>query len=197
MSEPGPKPPRTWFLVTVGLGIAWILYLILFGPRSGREGNLPLPALTKPIPPVVADDRWVLRDLQDAPVPFETYKGRVVFLNIWATWCPPCVAELPAIANLASNRRLKDVAFLCVSADESPEVVRSFLKGKNWPMTVLRATDIPQGFATDGIPATFVVAPDGRVVVAEVGAAQWDDPSVVDFLEGLAKAKGGLEGAKP
>jgi thiol-disulfide isomerase/thioredoxin len=197
MSEPGPKPPRTWFLVAVGLAVAWIIYLILFGPRSGHEGPLPLPALKRPVPPIVTDYRWVLRDLQDAPVPFEKYKGRVVFLNLWATWCPPCVAELPAIANLASNPRLKDVAFLCVSTDESPEAVRSFLQDKNWPMTILRATDVPKAFATEAIPATFVIAPDGRVVAAEVGAAQWDDPSVVDFLEGLSKARAGSEETKP
>jgi thiol-disulfide isomerase/thioredoxin len=183
--------------VTVSLAAAWILYLILFGPRTGIEGPLPVPALKRPVPPIVTDYQWVLRDLQDAPVPFETYKGRVVFLNLWATWCPPCVAELPAIANLAGNPRLKDVAFLCVSTDESPEPVHSFLKGKNWPMTILRATDLPQGFATEAIPATFVIAPDGRVVVADVGSAQWDDPSVVEFLERLSKAGAGSEEPKP
>jgi len=188
MNEPGPKPSRTWFIVIVSLALVWILYLTFFGPKPGHEGALPAPALKSPFPAVAADPRWVVRDLDDAPVPFTNYQGRVVFLNLWATWCPPCVAELPAIANLASNPRLKEVAFLCVSSDESAEVVRSFLKGKDWPMTFLRATDLPASFATDAIPATFVVAPDGRIVVSEVGSAQWDDPSVVDYLESLVKA---------
>lgn len=188
MNEPGTKPSRTWFIVIVSLAIVWILYLRFFGPKSGHEGALPTPTLERPFPAVTADPRWVIHDLDEAPVPFTNYQGRVVFLNLWATWCPPCVAELPAIANLASNPRLKEVAFLCVSSDESAEVVRSFLKGKDWPMTFLRATDLPASFATDAIPATFVVAPDGQVVVSEVGSAQWDDPSVVDYLEGLVKA---------
>lgn len=197
MSEPGTKPPRTWLIVGLSLAVAWMIYLAFFGPRSGIDGNLPVPALKGPIPPAKADYSWVLHDLKDEPVPFEKYQGRAVFLNLWATWCPPCVAELPSIANLAGNPRLKDVAFLCVSTDESAEVVRSFMKGKNWPMTVLRATDLPQEFMTDGIPATFLIAPDGRVVTAEVGAAQWDDPSVVDFLEALAKPKAVEDEAKP
>ncbi|SIO08884.1 Thiol-disulfide isomerase or thioredoxin [Singulisphaera sp. GP187] len=185
MNESKPTPARTWLIVTASLATAWIVFLLLFGPRSG-SGNLSVPELKAPIPASVAAYGWSLHDLAGGSVPLEKYQGKTIFLNVWATWCPPCVAELPAIANLAGNPRLKDVAFLCVSTDESPEVVRSFLKGKNWPMTILMASDIPPAFATEGIPATFVIAPDGRVVVSEVGSAQWDDPSVVDFLEKLS-----------
>ena len=96
------------------------------------------------------------------------------------------MAELPAIATLAANPRLKDVAFVCVSTDESPEVLRRFVRDKKWPMTVLRSTELPDVFLTDGIPATFLIAPDGRIAASEVGAARWDDPSVVEFLERLA-----------
>ena len=60
------------------------------------------------------------------------------------------------------------------------------MRDKKWPMTVLRATELPDVFLTDGIPATFLIAPDGRIAASEVGAARWDDPSVVEFLERLA-----------
>lgn len=176
-------PTQTWLIVVTSLATAWIVFLIFFGPRSGLGGDLPVPQLKAPVPGGKADYGWGLQDLAGTSVSLESYRGKTIFLNVWATWCPPCVAELPAIANLADNPRLKDVVFLCVSTDESPEVVQSFLKGKNWPMTILMAHDLPPVFATDGIPATFVIAPDGRVVVSEVGSAQWDDPSVVDFLE--------------
>ncbi|WP_237722634.1 TlpA family protein disulfide reductase [Singulisphaera acidiphila] len=187
MNEPKRTSTQTWLIVGASLATAWIVYLILFGPRSGLGGDLPVPELKAPIQPSVTDYGWDLHDLAGASVSLEKHKGKTIFLNLWATWCPPCVAELPAIANLAGNPRLKDVSFLCVSTDESPEVVRSFLKGKNWPMTILMANALPSAFATDGIPATFVIAPDGRIVVSEVGSAQWDDPSVVDFLENLSK----------
>lgn len=199
MNEPKRISAQSWLIVVASLATAWIVFLILFGPRSGM-GDLPAPELKAPSPPSAADYRWELHDLVGAPVTLEKYQGKTIFLNVWATWCPPCVAELPAIANLAGNAKLKDVAFLCVSTDESAEAVRSFLKGKNWPMTVLMASDLPPQFATEGIPATFVIAPDGRIVVSEVGSAQWDDPSVVDFLADLAKAgadKNVEEGTKP
>jgi thiol-disulfide isomerase/thioredoxin len=127
-----------------------------------------------------------LLDLDGQPVDFGRFKGKAVFLNIWATWCGPCVQELPSIARLAGNPTLKDVAFVCVSTDDSAEPVKKFLKGKGWPMTVLRATDCPAVFRTEGIPATFLIGPDGRIAASEVGSAEWDDPKVMDLLKKLA-----------
>jgi len=181
------KSDHIWWIVGIAFVAAWCLYLAFFGPKL-PEGGLAPPrlspdsALARP-----ADYGWTLLDLDDNPVEFAKFKGKPVFLNIWATWCPPCVAELPSIANLAANPRVKDVTFICVSTDQSADKVKSFLRDKSWPMTVLRATDLPEVFVTDGIPATFLIAPDGKVAIAEVGSAQWDDPSAVAFLEKLAK----------
>jgi thiol-disulfide isomerase/thioredoxin len=185
MTEPPVKPDRTWWILGLGFVIAWGLYLIFFGPRTTVE--LSPPRLATSAEPKQVDYSLTVHDLNEKPVPFERYRGKVVFLNIWATWCPPCVAELPSIARLAADPRLKEVAFLCVATDESAETVRDFLRDKDWPMTVLHATSLPNVFTTDGIPATFLIAPDGRIVAMEVGAAAWDDPSAVEHLEKLAK----------
>jgi thiol-disulfide isomerase/thioredoxin len=185
MTEPPVKLDRTWWIVGLGFVIVWGLYLIFFGPRTTVE--LSPPQLATSAEPKQVDYSLTVRDLNEKPVPFERYRGKAVFLNIWATWCPPCVAELPSIARLAADPRLKEVAFLCVATDESAETVRDFLRDKDWPMTVLHATSLPNVFTTDGIPATFLIAPDGRTVAMEVGAAAWDDPSAVEYLEKLAK----------
>ncbi len=182
MTESKTGAVRTWWIIGLGFAVAWCLILIFVVPRQG----LGTPRLDNPGAGRPAQFDWKLSDLNDAPVDFARYKGRTVFLNIWATRCPPCVAELPAIATLAANPRLKEVAFVCVSTDESPEVLRRFVRDKKWPMTVLRATELPDVFLTEGIPATFLIAPDGRIAASEVGAARWDDPSVVKFLERLA-----------
>src|SRR5205823_14965843 len=95
----------------------------------------------------------------------------------------------PAIDHLASNSRLKGVAFVCVATDDDPDAVRRFVHKHKLRMTVLRVAELPPGpFLTEGLPATFLIAPDGRIVVAHEGAAQWDDPVVVDYLEKLAKS---------
>ncbi len=182
MTESKTGAGRTWWIIGLGFVVAWCLILMFAGPRRG----LGTPRLVDTGVDRPAHFDWKLSDLNDAPVDFARYKGRIVFLNIWATWCPPCVAELPAIATLAANPRLKDVAFICVSTDESSAILRRFMRDKEWPMTILRATELPDVFLTEGIPATFLIAPDGRIAASEVGAARWDDPSVVEFLERLA-----------
>ena len=86
-------------------------------------------------------------DLDDRPVHFSKFKGKPLFLNIWATWCGPCVQEMPSIARLAENPRLKGkgIQFVCISTDESSAAVRRFIDGKNWSMTFLRADRLPIG----------------------------------------------------
>jgi thiol-disulfide isomerase/thioredoxin len=186
MTEPPAdrRNDRTWLYVTLAFVIFWGIYLAFFNALS----RLARPNLAPPGAPGQAEYAWRLLDLDGQPVELSRFRGKPLFLNIWATWCPPCVAEMPSIARLASRPTLKDVAFVCVSTDDSPEDVRRFLVGKNWPMTVLRATDLPPVFATDGIPATFLIAPDGRIASAQVGSADWDDPSVVALLESLVNS---------
>jgi thiol-disulfide isomerase/thioredoxin len=184
MTEANTGSSRTWWILGLVFVSGWCLYLYYFGPRPPRsipvlEGT----ALSKP-----ADYTWTLHDLDGRTVPLEEYRGKTVFLNVWATWCPPCVAELPSIARLARTPRLNHVAFVCVSIDQQPQTVRRYIQGKDWPMTVLHATGTPGAFSTDGIPATFLIAPDGRIAASYLGGADWDDPTVVAFIERLASA---------
>lgn len=169
-----PQPARIWFIVAAVFLLLWGVGLAMFLPSAAKPtGN--------------ADYHWKYLDLDDVPVEFSRYKDKVVFLNVWATWCPPCVREMPSIARLAANPKLKDVAFVCVSVDESPATIRRFLTDKDWKMTVLRAVSLPENFQTEGIPATFIIARDGRIVTAEVGARDWDSADVIQQLEGLLK----------
>ena len=176
----------TWRAVAIGVALltAWTLFLAFFGPR-GESGGFDPPRLGGSPPSArPVDVAWTLHDLDGAPVDFASFRGRPVLLNLWATWCPPCVAEMPSLAKLAADPRMKGVAIVCVSVDGSREAPRRYVEGKGWTMTMLHSTDIdvPGPFKTDGIPATFILDPDGRVVASEMGAARWDDPSVIDFF---------------
>jgi len=175
------SPARIWWLVGAAFVLFWFAYLTFFGPR--RHADLEHSGTDQP-----ADYSWTIMDLGDRPVSFSAFQGKPVFLNIWATWCGPCVAELPSIARLARDPRLanKGVAFVCVSTDESSQAVSRFLKDKDWPMTFLRAEKIPPVFYSDGIPATFLIGADGRIAAVQIGSVEWDDPKVVAFLEKLA-----------
>jgi thiol-disulfide isomerase/thioredoxin len=188
MTEANPGSGRIWWILALVFVSGWCLYLKFFGPAAPRQSGAPVlegTALSKP-----ADYDWMLSDLGGLPVPFDRFRGKTVFLNVWATWCPPCVAELPSIARLARTPKLDRVAFVCVAVDQDRAVVRRFLQGKDWPMTFLHAPEVPPAFTTPegAIPTTFLIAPDGLIAASAVGGADWDDPSVVAFLERLAGA---------
>jgi thiol-disulfide isomerase/thioredoxin len=186
MTESSRKPGRDWLLAAMAFLIFWIGYLIVLAPRPAVE-SLENSGISQP-----AAYDWPVLDLKDEPVSFSRFKGKTVFLNIWATWCPPCVKEMPSIARLAENPRLRDkgIEFVCVSVDESTDMVRRFLGGRTWSMTFFRTEKLPAVFMTGGIPATFLITPDGRIAAAQVGADEWDRPQVVDFLEKIATAPG-------
>ena len=186
-TQPTRSGARKWLAVGLALAISWAVFA-MSARRMLGVGEMGPPSLERSDSPRPADFGWTLLDLDDKPVDFAGFKGRPILLNLWATWCPPCLQEMPSIANLAASDELKGrkIAFVCVSTDESAEALRQFMKDKDWKMTILRATSIPPAFQTEGIPATFLITPEGRIAAAELGAAQWDDPSVVAFLEKLS-----------
>ncbi len=179
-----PGPDRSWLIIALVFLGFWVVYLTFFAP--GNRKPLENSAIDQP-----AEYNWKLEDLGEQPVQFSRFKGKTVFLNIWATWCPPCVREMPSIARLAENPRLKgkNIEFVCVATDDATATVVQFLRDKSWPMTVLRSQSLPPVFLTDAIPATYIITPGGSIVAAEVGANDWDKPEVVAFLEKTAAAK--------
>lgn len=185
MTKPSGKSERIWLLIALAFVVFWILYLALLGPRRSVQ-SLEDSGMRGP-----AEFDWTVLDLNDEPVRFSRFKGKTIFLNIWATWCQPCVREMPSIARLAEDPRLqgKGIEFVCVSTDDSSATVRSFLQDRSWGMTFLRAEKLPAAFSTEGIPATFLITPDGRIAASQVGSDQWDTPQVVAFLEKIASSK--------
>ena len=115
-------------------------------------------------------------------------KGQVVFVNLWGTWCIPCVAEMPKVQRLYDHYRGDPgVKFLIVSRLDTPERVRLFAKtgGFTLPFYVTEDRDIPQSLRFDQYPATFIFDKTGRLVSKHIGPADWSDESVITFLERL------------
>ncbi len=203
-STPGPAPApaparegRKFWWALIGFTALWCVYLTWFGPGGGAGGGLPRPILDRSPLALPADLNWSVRALDGGTIDLARYRGRPVFLNFWATWCPPCVAEMPTIEALAADPRLQGVAFLAISMDSTDAAAQRFVQRNRMRVPVGRPSgEIPAMFQTDGIPATFIIGPDGNLVVQEVGAAQWDHPDVVRLLERLA-TPGPPAGATP
>ncbi|PKV75154.1 TlpA disulfide reductase family protein [Pontibacter ramchanderi] len=128
-------------------------------------------------------------DLNGKTVNFESLKGKVVFLNIWATWCPPCIAEMPNIHSLYKKMDPNKVAFVMLSVDEGGMAkVKKFIDKKGYTFPVyMPAGQFPQEFYSTAIPTTFIISPDGKIVSKQEGMAEYDTKEVREFLLGLAK----------
>jgi len=113
-------------------------------------------------------------------------KGKTVFLNFWATWCPPCIAEMPSIQKLYENTDREKVAFVLVSTDEEMAKIKKFMERKGFTFPVYQlASGLPAAYPVRSIPATFILSPQGEIVYTHTGMANYDNEEFRQFLEGL------------
>src|SRR5713101_5841902 len=148
------------------LGVGSIFAFVAYAQQKARKTTeLRQPPMTSE--PAASYD-WKVTALDGTIFPMEAARGELLFLNIWSTMCPPCVAELPAIERLQGALVSDGVKFMCVATDGDRDRVRRFVEKNGWKLPF------------------FVVSPDGFVVYQHTGAALWDHPRVVSFLRGLA-----------
>ncbi len=146
-----------------------------------------------------ADYTWRIRPLGTGSESFalERLRGRVLFINLWATWCAPCVAELASIAALRDSLRTDDIVFLIVSPEE-PARVEAFLRRHRYDLPAyVEARAMPAAFGLEALPTTFVVDRLGRIVLRHRGAADWDRAPVREFLRYLAARPAPRAGGLP
>jgi thiol-disulfide isomerase/thioredoxin len=116
-------------------------------------------------------------------------KGKVVFVNLWASWCPPCRAEMPGIEALYKKVDHSKVAFVMLSLDEDAAKARKFVQAQSYTFPVyLRTGDLPAPFDSNSIPATVILGPDGQVAARHEGMAEYDTPEFKAALDNLAKS---------
>ena len=126
---------------------------------------------------------FAITDATGKQVNLQSLKGKKVFVNLWATWCPPCRAEIPSIAKLAGKVDKNNVVFIMLSLDENFEVANKFAKAQNLTVPVYYpAEKLPALFNTDGIPATFIFDDNGTLVRRNTGAEDYDTQEYIQLL---------------
>jgi thiol-disulfide isomerase/thioredoxin len=115
-------------------------------------------------------------------------KGKVVLLNFWATWCPPCRAEMPAIDELWKKTKGTSFAIMGVSVGEEPGVVKDFIakQGYGYPIYVDPSGQLGAAFGARSIPTTYVLDKSGAAIAGKVGGAAYDSPEAVALFAELA-----------
>jgi len=131
-----------------------------------------------------ADYNLNLISFNNAELSLEELKGKVIFLNFWASWCPPCRAEMPTIQSLYNKMKNRDdIVFVMVSLDNDSSKAKAFIKSSNFDFPVYFLNGyLPKIYDSGTIPSTYVISKQGKIVAKEVGMADYNTSKFIDFL---------------
>ena len=126
-------------------------------------------------------------DLDNNIFSIQDFKGKNLFINYWATWCNPCLAEMPYMAELYEKYKNEDdIVFLYLSREELNTIKNYIPKDESLQqLPIYKIITDDEFFATSGIPTTFIINSDGTVIVKDLGSAFWNDESVFKFIDNL------------
>jgi peroxiredoxin len=159
-------------LLTISIGLLTALFGCYSSNHPGRIGT-------------VAPD-FTVQD-SDHSVTLSQFRGQVVLLNFWATWCPPCIEETPSLVRMQARMKDKGVVVLAVSIDADDDAYHKFLKEYNVNMVTVRdeSKKTSSLYGTFGWPETYVIDRQGIIRRKFIGAVDWTSPEITDFLSKL------------
>ncbi|MDH5178604.1 MAG: TlpA family protein disulfide reductase [Gammaproteobacteria bacterium] len=130
-----------------------------------------------------------LSDIDGAPFSLPARPGQWVFVHFWASWCGPCRKEMPAIQRMVKILASEGLLVALINTAENEDTVFSFLAAHAPDIRALMDRDglVTEQWQPRGLPATYLVGPDGRVYYQALGGRPWDEPTYLDFLRGLLK----------
>ena len=130
------------------------------------------------------DYNFKIIDLEGTIVSVDSFRNKVIFINEWATWCPPCIAEMPSIQNLYDQvGGNENIVFIMLTLDGEKKKIDKFIEKKNFTFPVYgAASNIPDVLKSSSIPTTFVISKSGEVISKKVGMAKYDTDDFINFM---------------
>ena len=172
-----------FLLLLLEVGAALLIMGSFGSVAQSTDAPPDLPPMTR-----LGDLQGTFSDLNGQSFSFADLRGKVVVLNLWATWCTPCRAEMPFLDGLW--RKFEDnehVRVLCISAEAMEDVrAHPLTRTLNMPVYVF-TSPVPEELETEGLPTTYIFNRSGKVVFGHTGMAQWDAPEIVAYVEALTK----------
>ena len=155
------------------------LIILLSGCKEASTDNHSVAAADNPF------DKVKLTDLNNNPVSLTQYKGKTVFLNLWATWCKPCIAEMPSIEKARSILQNESIVFLLASG-ESTEEISAFKNSHNYQFNYARINNSEE-LDMQGLPTTFIFDSNGQLIFSETGSRKWDDSINISIVHKIVR----------
>jgi len=154
-----------------------------FQPPAGSTVNV------KEHSAATAPPYFLLKSSDSKTINIQELKGKVIFINFWATWCPPCIAEMPSINELYKHfKNNPNILIFPVDVDGDFGKSVPFVKNKGYILPVYSiASPMPDGFLKNAIPTTIIIDKTGKMVVRHEGGADYTNKGFVGYMEGLGK----------
>ncbi len=186
------KKKKPFTIITDIIFVLLVILLIIPGTRKEVSAffikltSLPPSALATNEQFIINEQttQWELYDLDGNKIQFAEKLNKPVLINLWATWCPPCIAELPGLLKL--QKEYKQKANFMFITNENPVVVKSFLRKHGYSKHGFYISQkVPVDFATNSIPTSYIISPTRKVVLIKKGAARWNSRKVKRLLDKL------------
>ena len=164
--------------------LTFCIFTLLYPSARAEQVQLLTPTKGGPAPEFSA------LDLQGKTHTLADYKGGVLIVNFWATWCPPCVKEMPALQRTWEQLRGDGVQVLGFSMGDSAEDIERFLKiiPVGFPLLLDENMEQSQHWSLKGLPTTFIVDTTGQIVFTVLGEREWDNPAIIEQIRTLLPA---------
>jgi peroxiredoxin len=169
---------RQEFVAKLSL-LGFVTFFVIF--FSTPRGQYAAPALGDLVP------NFTLRDETGKVVALSEFRGQIVVLNFWATWCPPCIEEMPSLNKFAERYQGKGIQVIGLSVDENADAYADFLASNQIKFLTLRdpAHNTSDTYGTFRFPETYIISREGRLLRKVIGAIDWASPKEFQYFDDL------------
>lgn len=159
-----------------------MLWTGFFDADTSQIENIDGPMLSN------TDFRFSMETKNGETVSLSDFRGDVVFVNVWASWCPPCVAEMPTIETLYENvSDQENIRFILLSMDEDHQKAVDFMVGKEFSMPYyFPVSEMPSQFRSQYLPTTYIISKKGQIIYKKEGIADYSSPNFTQWMIELA-----------
>jgi len=148
------------------------------------------------VPGALPAPRFNASTPEGTKIGIDDLKGKLVLLNFWATWCPPCILEMPTMEKLHQEFKEEGLEVVAMNFMEGPKTINAFIKKRGFTFTVLmdRSGEISQRYGVHALPVTYLIGRQGNILVKSIGYKDWYKKEIRQFVSSLLKDEGILDG---